>query len=741
MPFDQLAQCGSLAALFVGELPLQPAFILDKEFFASFEREETSHLFAAFALRRFCQSFFEVFGLEHFVREEVHGERVADGRAERLQKIERERGPAILGFVIDAKGRIQAAGPNGRFNFATQNSVGIGKDGVDRVVRRAARATFKWKVRRKKMRQFLEVAGADAPLQTAQPVQIRCARRFLDQTIEPCGGSFHVHLAVGGQALEDAFLIQDLGLDKILRNAEAKEGIEASLILFQACPGASSGRRTQHAENPSGPGRKSDWNIQIKEGGQHGGSDLGGIADDHALDIHQRKRPFHGLGFFCFGDFDVKGAASQPNLRPRSEKIQTWHGRKSDMDEDKIQSRGRLRDVLALAKSDGFCLNGGMKSKRQSFISKPFPKTRRNRLLKTESIVLAAVTGESPAVLTETVWALAREKPRVLPHRVIAITTTRGRERLKAELLESGIWNKLRKEVGAKKGELLFGASDSIRVIGSRTESCDLEDIVTAEDNLAAADAILETVRGLTSNPDIRLIASLAGGRKTMSTFMALALTLVGRPEDRLCHVLVNPPFDSPWLRPKFYFPIRSSIRHELKDQSGKTVEIVSSAKARIELAEVPFVPLAKLFERDLKQAAGGYAGLVARLRGRVEEGQLPLLRITPAQRMVQAGERRIHLNAQEFAMFEVVAQRRLRGESDVQGWKYFADLLKPSGAWRAEQLDDAEEWEHLRKLANSIRRKLKQALSDSSMADRLALTRQRGRIEIEWPREKISFI
>jgi len=140
---------------------------------------------------------------------------------------------------------------------------------------------------------------------------------------------------------------------------------------------------------------------------------------------------------------------------------------------------------------------------------------------------------------------------------------------------------------------------DAFRVIGSRTESRDLEDIVTAEDNLAAADAILEVVRGLTSNPDIRLIASLACGRKTMSAFMALAMTLVGRPEDRLCHVLVNAPFDSPWLHPKFYFPTHPPTQHKLRDRSGKTVEVISGAKARIELAEAPFVPLAKLFEKE----------------------------------------------------------------------------------------------------------------------------------------------
>jgi len=41
-------------------------------------------------------------------------------------------------------------------------------------------------------------------------------------------------------------------------------------------------------------------------------------------------------------------------------------------------------------------------------------------------VVLLVVTGMSPAVLTETVRALSREDPPVIPDRVIAITTSQG---------------------------------------------------------------------------------------------------------------------------------------------------------------------------------------------------------------------------------------------------------------------------------------------------------------------------
>src|SRR5437867_6362232 len=48
--------------------------------------------------------------------------------------------------------------------------------------------------------------------------------------------------------------------------------------------------------------------------------------------------------------------------------------------------------------------------------------------------ILLAVTGMSPAVLTETVWALAQEEPPRIPNRVLVITTAAGRQCIEKEL-------------------------------------------------------------------------------------------------------------------------------------------------------------------------------------------------------------------------------------------------------------------------------------------------------------------
>lgn len=49
--------------------------------------------------------------------------------------------------------------------------------------------------------------------------------------------------------------------------------------------------------------------------------------------------------------------------------------------------------------------------------------------------ILITVSGMSPAIITETVWALSRETPAVIPDEVIVITTVPGRDGIERQLL------------------------------------------------------------------------------------------------------------------------------------------------------------------------------------------------------------------------------------------------------------------------------------------------------------------
>ena len=109
--------------------------------------------------------------------------------------------------------------------------------------------------------------------------------------------------------------------------------------------------------------------------------------------------------------------------------------------------------------------------------------------------ILIAGMGTSPAVLTETVWALAHQKKPVVPDEITVITTKSGRDALQKAIMVGtpSVWERLkaalRKEKIAIDGKLVFGET-SIRVLPDEHGNA-LDDLRTGDDNLRAADFIL----------------------------------------------------------------------------------------------------------------------------------------------------------------------------------------------------------------------------------------------------------
>ncbi len=321
----------------------------------------------------------------------------------------------------------------------------------------------------------------------------------------------------------------------------------------------------------------------------------------------------------------------------------------------------------------------------------------RNSKLET---VLFAVTGMSPAIITETVWALAHEKPPIIPDRIVVVTTAAGRAAIQRELFEVGtdrravrsdkpepaarpavapyrtcIWDQLCSALAPKirvhpcpsVAKLRFGTTaDDIRVFtraDARGRSLELEDIRTPADNEAAADFLLDQLRPFTENPDIRLICSLAGGRKTMGALLYACLSLIGRETDRLTHVLVNEPFDDPRLQPRFYFPTTPPTAHRLETRNSK-LEIRKSSAAKIDLADVPFVPLRNLFPRELGRMPGRFMNLVRQYRSVVAQlSQPPRLEVDPEEKIVRVDRRPVPLPATAIALLDFLARRARNGQ------------------------------------------------------------------------------
>jgi CRISPR-associated protein (TIGR02584 family) len=374
----------------------------------------------------------------------------------------------------------------------------------------------------------------------------------------------------------------------------------------------------------------------------------------------------------------------------------------------------------------------------------PQPEPQRSPAVETAAsqseIILLAVTGMSPAILTETLWALANpadDAEPVIPHRIIAVTTTEGRTRLEQLFQPSpqlgGVapWDALRNALAARghnlTGRLRFGLTGhDIRVITAADPATgrtrELPDIRDRADNEAAADFLLEQVRAIVENPDTQLIASIAGGRKTMSALLYACLTLVGRETDRLTHVLVSEPFET--LR-DFWFPAQPGGPLLLPARSA---ESVSPASAVVDLADVPFVPLRNLFERELARKPGTFRRLVEDCRQNLIQRAAEQLRLTveTTRPELEVNGTRVRLAPLEHLLLLFLARRAKHNEPPYDTYKLAVDDLN---AFRQEQIaaaKDFNDWRHteslrtpwddhaIAKAVSGIRDKLKHAGPDA---------------------------
>jgi CRISPR-associated protein (TIGR02584 family) len=314
-----------------------------------------------------------------------------------------------------------------------------------------------------------------------------------------------------------------------------------------------------------------------------------------------------------------------------------------------------------------------------------------------QEVVLLAVTGMSPAILTETIWALAQEAPSIVPTRVLVLTTLRGKDEIQRQLFTplpafagKTAWEALREALAPQhphlEGKLRFGITgDDIRVITAldpKTHcSQELGDIRTRHDNDAAADFILEHVRSIVENPDQQLIASLAGGRKTMGALLYACMSLAARDTDRLTHVLVSEPYEM--LR-GFYFPAQPP--GGLSDLQGRPID---PAQARIELADVPFVALRNLFVRELHRKAGRFGRLVESCREgiRQQAAERVKLVVETARPEIEVNGCRIKLSAREHLLLHFLARRAKHHQPEYSAFKDGVDDLEH---YRAETVKNA---------------------------------------------------
>lgn len=268
--------------------------------------------------------------------------------------------------------------------------------------------------------------------------------------------------------------------------------------------------------------------------------------------------------------------------------------------------------------------------------------------------ILLSVSGMSPQIITETLYALATGPQPWLPDEIHLITTLQGKQNAALELLEGKKhFSQLLNEYQITQ-PIHFNV-ESIEVITNQAGEA-LADLRTPADNEAAADCIVHRIREFTSSPDTELHVSIAGGRKTMGFYAGYALSLFGRANDRLSHVLVSEAFES---HRDFFYPAKAT--RVIHDRNGKPLD---ASQAQVWLAQIPFVRMRNLMQENALPAKASFSEIVSMID---QLAMSPDVVIEPSEGRVTVGNMAIDLPPREMGLYLLFIRRLERGQSPIK--------------------------------------------------------------------------
>ncbi|EPJ45422.1 MAG: putative crispr-associated protein, family [Osedax symbiont Rs1] len=280
--------------------------------------------------------------------------------------------------------------------------------------------------------------------------------------------------------------------------------------------------------------------------------------------------------------------------------------------------------------------------------------------------ILLAITGASPQVVTETLFALHVEG-KAFPDVLYVITTLGFKKMLMQGLFEDGHLAALQDEY--QMPVLKFDESHIWLIEDENGQPID--DAKSIADQTYMADFITRKVFELTEQADTTIHASIAGGRKTMAFYLGYAMSLLGRPQDTLSHVFVNDDFE--FVR-DFYYPTKQTNWIEgKKDYQGQSTQIDTST-AQVTLAEIPFVRMRQSVDPQLIESMRTYSfsQSVAALNS-MHNGALTLQLSIKGKSLSIAGVD-IKLTGKEFAFYHWLLSLSQGSENGLIVDRYFEE-------------------------------------------------------------------
>lgn len=207
--------------------------------------------------------------------------------------------------------------------------------------------------------------------------------------------------------------------------------------------------------------------------------------------------------------------------------------------------------------------------------------------------ILVCVVGMTPQVVTETLYALT-VKQGLKVSEIYVLTTAEGKNTIAGKKGLRPLADETARLAKTYDVEVpTFSVDKNCFIV--KDESLQIADIDSGEKSLAFFNGITELIRKFSTDPDLAIHCSIAGGRKTMGLAAGYAMSLFGRPQDRLSHVLASKGLEDS----KKFFPEPDSVGQ------------------RVILVDIPFIRLRDFV--DLELSNGSYSDLVKTAQTRVD--------------------------------------------------------------------------------------------------------------------------
>lgn len=281
--------------------------------------------------------------------------------------------------------------------------------------------------------------------------------------------------------------------------------------------------------------------------------------------------------------------------------------------------------------------------------------------------ILLSLCGHTPQILTETLYCMmvsGREKIHV--DEIHVVTTKSGKELVNTHLLENqnGKYYQFCRDYKINPDSIKFSTDQIIA-------PDDLSDIQNVHDNESFANVLTERVWNLTREPNTRLYCSIAGGRKSMSAYLAMIMQFFARPQDRLIHVIVNPSEFENSL--DFYYP-----PPQPQDIPTKNGAIINTQAADVLMVEIPFIRLRdKIME--FQEQFYSFSEMVAIAQDWIARPpQFPQLTIDYTHSIIKIGEHyKIQLQPVQMALYLFFAENSLARPESTPTVHYYDYFIK----------------------------------------------------------------